>query len=209
MRKMTAAAAAALGSAMAMGAAAPALAGDVWVGVYAHDVTFLGDALGLGAAGKEDGPNIHLGWRSERIDSAPDWLGGPRVHAFVSVNTQDDTSYAAVGLNWHVPISDDERWYLRPGFGLAYQDGYATMPSFSEPGLTPEEVDRRVALRSERIEFGSKILFEPELAIGYQVNEDIAIELSYVHLSNGQILAQGRNEGLDEVGLRFVYTFGN
>ena len=53
-------------------AAGPAGAGEVIAGVYAHDVTFLGEAVGLGAAGKEGGANIHLGWRSDRIDAAPD-----------------------------------------------------------------------------------------------------------------------------------------
>lgn len=188
---------------------APALAGEVIAGVYAHDVTFVGEAVGLGAAGKEDGQNIHLGYRTDRLDWAPDWMRGPRAHAFVSGNTAGDTSYVAVGLNWHIPVTDDERWYVQPGFGIAYQDGFALFPDFREPGISPEEFNRRVALRSERIEFGSHVLFEPELALGYQISPSTAVELSYVHLSNGQIFHQGKNEGLDEVGIRLVHRFGN
>ena len=52
------------------------------------------------------------------------------------------------------------------------------------------------------------ILFEPEIALGYRVTDNTSVELSYVHLSNGQIFNQGKNEGLDEVGLRFVHRFG-
>jgi len=191
-----------------IGMAAPAAAGEIIAGVYAHDVTFLGEAVGLGAAGKEGGANIHLGWRSDRIDGFPSWLSGPRAHIFVSGNTEGDTSYIAAGLSWHIPITDDQRWYVQPGMGLAVHDGYDLFPDWREPGITPEEYDRRIALRSERIEFGSQILFEPEIALGYRVTDNTSIELSYVHLSNGQIFHQGKNEGLDEVGIRFVHRFG-
>ncbi|OYW96415.1 MAG: hypothetical protein B7Z23_00840, partial [Pseudomonadales bacterium 32-61-5] len=47
-----------------------------------------------------------------------------------------------------------------------------------------------------RIAFGSKLLFEPELALGYDLNRRLGIEASYTHLSNGQIFAQGKNQGL-------------
>ena len=195
-------------AAATLAVAAPASAGDLLLGVYAHDVTFLGEAVGLGAAGKEDGQNIHLGWRSDRLDGFPSWMRGPRAHIFVSGNTAGDTSYIAAGLNWHIPLTDSGDFYLQPGFGLAVHDGYDLFPDYNEPGITPEEFDRRVALRSERIEFGSQVLFEPEIAIGWQMTDSTAVELSYVHLSNGQILHQGKNEGLDEVGIRLVHRFG-
>ena len=195
-------------AAATLAVAAPASAGDLMLGVYAHDVTFVGEAVGLGAAGKEDGQNIHLGWRSDRLDGFPSWMRGPRAHVFVSGNTAGDTSYIAAGLNWHVPLNDDGRVYLQPGIGLAVHDGYDVFPDYAEPSITPEEFDRRVALRSERIEFGSQVLFEPEIAIGYRLTDSTAVELSYVHLSNGQIFAQGKNEGLDEVGIRLVHRFG-
>ena len=188
--------------------AAPASAGEIIAGVFAHDVTFVGEAVGLGAAGKEGGANVHLGWRSDRLDSWPDWMRGPRAHVFISGNTEGDTSYIAAGLTWHIPLSDDGRWYVQPGMGLAVHDGYDLFPDFSEPGISPEEFDRRVALRSERIEFGSQIVFEPEISLGYRITDNVAVELSYVHLSNGQIFHQGKNEGLDEVGVRFLYRFG-
>lgn len=206
MRKTVLSAAAAV-SALAL--AAPAAAGEIIAGVYAHDVTFLGEAVGLGAAGKEGGANVHLGWRSDRLDGWPEWMRGPRAHVFISGNTEGDTSYIAAGLSWHIPMTDDQRLYLQPGMGLAVHDGYDLFPDFAEPGITPEEFDRRVALRSERIEFGSQILFEPEIALGYRITDNTSVELSYVHLSNGQIFHQGKNEGLDEVGIRFVHRFGN
>ncbi|MDI1365218.1 MAG: acyloxyacyl hydrolase, partial [bacterium] len=49
--------------------------------------------------------------------------------------------------------------------------------------------------------------FEPELALGYKFNDSWSGELSYTHLSNGQIFHQGKNQGLDDVGVRLVYAF--
>ena len=83
----------------ALGCAAPAFAGEAFVGVYKHDVTFIGKAVGLGATGREGGADIHLGYRTNRIESL-DWLGKPQVHAMVSINTNNTSNFAAVGFNW-------------------------------------------------------------------------------------------------------------
>ena len=91
--------------------------------------------------------------------------------------------------------------------GLAYTDGKAGLPPANAPGLTQAERDRRTYLYYHRIDFGSKVLFEPELALGYQINDRWSAELSYTHLSNGQIFHQGKNQGLDDAGVRLVYAF--
>ncbi|EJL37002.1 Lipid A 3-O-deacylase (PagL) [Caulobacter sp. AP07] len=190
----------------AMAVAAPALAGEVFVGVYKHDVTFLGEAVGLGAAGREDGVDVHLGYRTDRIESLG-WLGKPQVHAFVSINSEDTSNFVAAGFDWPIELGDAGGFYLRPGFGLAYTDGEAGLPPVNQPGISQAEIDRRLVLYNTRIDFGSKVLFEPELALGYRFNEKVSAELSYTHLSNGQIFHQGKNQGLDDVGVRLVYAF--
>lgn len=190
----------------ALGCASPALAGEAFVGVYKHDVTFIGNAVGLGAAGREGGADIHLGYRTKRIERL-DWLGKPQVHAMVSINTNNTSNFAAVGFNWKVELGQPGGFYLRPGMGLAYTDGKAGLPPANAPNLTPEERERRTWLYYNRIDFGSKVLFEPELALGYQVNDKVSVELSYTHLSNGQIFHQGKNQGLDDAGVRLVYAF--
>jgi hypothetical protein len=187
-------------------AAAPALAAEGWVGVLKHDVTFVGEVVGLGAAGVEDGFNVHLGVRSERIDSLG-WLARPYVYGFASVNTQGDTSFAGVGLGWKFDVAGPGGLYIRPGIGLVVHDGEEELPDFREPGLSEAEVLRRVGLRDEKIEFGSRVLFQPEFSVGYQLNDRWSAELSYVHLSHGQILGSGKNQGLDEVGVRVNRRF--
>ncbi|WP_310215428.1 acyloxyacyl hydrolase [Caulobacter sp. BE264] len=190
----------------ALGCAVPAFAGEAFVGVYKHDVTFIGKAVGLGAAGREGGADIHLGYRTDRIERL-DWLGKPQVHAMVSINTNNTSNFAAVGFNWKVELGQPGGFYLRPGMGLAYTDGKAGLPPANAPNLTPEERARRTWLYYNRIDFGSKVLFEPELALGYQVSDKVSVELSYTHLSNGQIFHQGKNQGLDDAGVRLVYAF--
>lgn len=189
------------------GIAAPhsARAYDAFVGVYAHDVTFVGDLVGLGAAGREEGADIHVGVRSSRID-ALSLIGRPQAHLFGSINTHNTSNFVAAGLDWHIGIVGG--LYLRPGIGLAYTDGITLLPPANAPGLSQAEIKRRTDLYYSRIQFGSHVLFEPELALGYDLNDQWAVEASYTHLSNGQIFHKGKNQGLDDAGVRLVWKFG-
>jgi hypothetical protein len=186
----------------------PAAAGEALLGVYAHDVTFLGDAFGVGSAGREngDGADLEFGLRSDRI-GVLSWLGRPQAQAFMSLNTQGLSNFGAVGLTW--PIKLSHTFYIRPGLGLALTDGKAGLPPVNAPGISPEEIQRRLELFEHRIDFGSKVLFEPEIGVGAHLNPRWDAELSWVHISNGEIFHHGKNQGLDDAGLRLVYRFGS
>lgn len=184
--------------------AAPATGAELLGGVFAHDVTFLGKAVGRGAAGREGGADIALGIRSDRLQ-ALHVIGRPQAHAFVSANTDNTSNFVAAGLSW--PISLTERLYIRPGVGLAYTDGKTGLPAVNAPGLSPQETQRRLHLYNTRIDFGSKVLFEPEISLGWRFSPRWAAELTWVHLSNGQIFHRGKNQGLDDAGMRLIYTF--
>ena len=192
------------GLAAAGSLASPAFAQQWYVGLYAHDVTVVGDALGLGAAGREDGVDLHMGYRTGRI-GALTVLGAPQAHAYVSLNSNRTSDFVAIGFDW--PIALGQHFYLRPGFGLGYTDGEAGLPPANVPGLTVAELARRTHLYYTRIDFGSHLLFNPEVALGYKFNDKVATELSYTHLSNGQIFHHGKNQGLDDAGVRLVYSF--
>lgn len=192
---------------LAFGSAGPAAAQEVFAGVFEHDVEFIGETLGIGAAGKEDGIDFQVGGRTAKLDALR-VIGRPKAYGFVSLNSEDQSNFASVGLAWTFDFGPSRRFYLQPGIGIAYTDGEDELPDFREPGITQEEALRRAALRDERIEFGSKVLFEPELSLGYRFTDRLAAELAYTHLSNGQIFAQGQNDGLDDVGVRLVYTLG-
>jgi len=194
---------AALGAAIALAAGA-AQAGELLVGAYAHDAAFLGDAFGVGSAGRESGADLHLGLRSERIE-ALGLIGKPQAHAFVSVNSEGTSNFVAAGLSW--PIDLTHSFYLRPGIGLAVTDGETGLPPVNAPGLTPAEIQRRLHLYNTRIDFGSSLLFEPEIGLGYRFDDRWSAELSWVHISNGEVFHHGKNQGMDDAGLRIARRF--
>jgi hypothetical protein len=184
--------------------AAPASAAEIYAGLFKHDVTFLGEFVGLGAAGRESGTDLHLGLRSNRIDSLS-MLGRPQAHVAVSINSNNTSNFVAAGLDWAIPLG--KTVYFRPGLGLAYTDGAAGLPPVNAAGISPAEIERRLRLYNTRIDFGSKVLFAPEVALGVRLSDRWAVELSYTHLSNGQIFHTGKNQGLDDAGARLVYSF--
>jgi lipid A 3-O-deacylase len=194
---------AALGAAL-ISLAGAAQAGELLVGIYAHDATFLGDTFGVGSAGRESGADLHLGYRTERIE-ALGLIFKPQAHAFISVNSESTSNFVAAGLSW--PIDLTHGFYLRPGLGLAYTDGEHGLPPVNAPGLSAAEVQRRLNLYNTRIDFGSALLFEPEISVGYRFSERLSGELSWVHISNGEVFHQGKNQGMDDAGVRFAYKF--
>src|ERR1700758_2763706 len=121
-------------------------AAEVFVGFYAHNVTFIGDTIGIGAVKREDGEDIHFGFRTDRIE--PLWaFGKPQAYAFASVNDRGHSNFYAAVLAW--PIGPGHsNFSIRPGIGLAYADGETSLPPPAAPGLTPEEVQRRTLFNS-------------------------------------------------------------
>jgi len=179
---------------------------ELLLGAFAHDVTFIGDVIGVGAAGREGGTDLQIGIRSDRID-ALGLIGRPQAHGLVSINSDGTSNFVAAGLSW--PMSLPGQFYVRPGLGLAYTDGEAGLPAVNAPGLTPPEIQRRLKLYNSRIDFGSHLLFQPELSIGRVLTPRWSAELTYIHLSNGQLFARGKNQGLDDAGLRLVYKLSS
>lgn len=127
-------------------------------------------------ADREGGLAWSAGIRGKGIAGTP-----IRPYAFASVSARGDTSFVAAGLSARFGT---DRIYVRPGVGLAVHNGSAS--NFSE--------DDRLAL-------GSRILFEPELAVGTRLNDRLSVEASWVHLSHGQIFGT-QNPGIDNIGLR-------
>ena len=136
------------------------------------------------ASGIEEGVDMQIGWRGDGI-GALSAIGSPAPYAFVSVNSSGDSHFAAAGLSWKF----GGRLYVRPGIGIAIHDG----------------PDRRIR-DGRRVDFGSRVLFEPEIALGYRVTEAVSVEASWVHLSHGQLFGR-QNAGMDNFGVRLNYRF--
>ena len=162
----------------------PAAAAEVFAGVAGHDVP-----LGVALCCYEKGADFEFGIRSDPLLHIF-WSGEVRAYGFASANSSGGTNFAAAGLAIRFPI-DGGRFYIQPALGAAVHDG----PS-AKFQATPD-----------RIYFGSRTLFEPELSAGWVLSPKWAAELTYVHLSHGQ-LAGKQNPGLDDLGVRLAYRFG-
>ena len=151
---------------------ATAHAGEIFGGVYVHDVK-----LPTNLSGFERGADLLVGYRGGRIGRTPlQW------YAFGALNTAGETSYVATGLSARFGLGDG--YYIRPGLGVAVHNGSAGK-----------------FYRTDIIAFGSRVLFEPELGLGKQVNDRLSIEASWVHMSHAQL--RGReNPGIDNLGFR-------
>ena len=153
-------------------AASPATAGELFGGLYVHDVD-----TPLTKSGVEGGADVQLGWRGRRIGHTP-----LQPYIFGALNTVGKTSYAAAGLSARF----GDRVYIRPGIGIAIHNGDA--------GNVDDPTDHD-------IEFGSRILFEPELGIGTEISDRLSIEGSWVHMSHAQLFGR-QNPGMDNIGVR-------
>ena len=153
-------------------AATPANANEIFGGLYVHDVdTF------LTIAGVEDGMDVQLGWRGNTIGKT-----GLQPYVFGAVNTAGQTHYAAAGLS----MKFGDEIYFRPGLGIAVHTGSAR--DFEDDS-------------NDHLEFGSRVLFEPEIGIGARINDRTTIEASWVHMSHATLFS-GQNPGIDNFGLR-------
>ena len=153
-------------------ASAPAHAGELFGGVFVHDVKLPTDKSGI-----EDGMDFQVGYRGGGIGLTP-----LQPYVFGALNTAGQTSYAAVGLS----AKFGKSIYIRPGLGLAIHTGSA---------------EKFQDLANNKIDFGSRILFEPELGVGTQINGRLSIEASWVHMSHAQLFGR-QNPGIDNLGVR-------
>ena len=154
---------------------APALADQIWFGLYRHDIT-------LAQTRFETGRDIKAGWIGDRIEG---WrnIGRPAPHLLVSKSLNRGTDYVAAGLNW----TFGSKLYFRPGIGIAINDG-----------------PRRAVRNGRRVDLGSPVTFEPELAAGLRVSDRLSIEASWIHLSHATIFSR-QNRGMDSIGFRLLY----
>jgi hypothetical protein len=152
------------------GLSAPATAGELFGGLYVHDVKLPTDKSGI-----EGGADVMLGYRGGKIGRTP-----LQPYVFAAVNTAGETNYAAVGLS----AKFGKRIYFRPGVGVAIHTGSAAN-----------------RYRTDKIAFGSRVLFEPEVAVGAQINDRLSVEASWVHLSHAQLFGR-ENPGIDNLGVR-------
>lgn len=129
----------------------------------------------LDKSGIEGGLDVMAGYRGGRIGHTP-----LQPYIFGALNTSGNTSYAAVGIS----AKFGDKIYIRPGIGLAIHTGSAAD-----------------YYRTDKIAFGSRILFEPEVAVGARLNDRLSVEASWVHMSHATLFSR-ENPGIDNMGVR-------
>ena len=145
--------------------ATPASAGELFGGLYSHDVD-----TPLTKSGIEGGADIQLGYRWDRIGRTP-----LQPYAFAAANTAGETHYAAAGLS----AKFGDRVFVRPGVGIAIHTG-------SDDKFN----------RTDRIALGSRVLFEPELGVGFRLSERASLEASVLALLVAWLLQLGEAAAL-------------
>lgn len=156
-----------------------AQAQEVFGGVYAHavDTPFTLETTEGGSV------DIAAGVRFGGIEALR-FIGSPEPYILGSLNASGDTSFAGVGVAWTIgngPV------YVRPGIGIVVHDG----PEF--------RVNQATGFRTD---LGSRVLFEPEIGVGYRVSERTSVEAHWMHISQGQIFDGRQNPGIDMMGVR-------
>jgi len=165
-----------IAAAAAAVSAAPAAAGELYGGVYKHavDTPFTLDT-------QEAGADLQLGYRLDPI------LPVAKIEPYVfgSVNSDEGgTDFVGIGISRKFGLGGV---YVRPGVGLVLHNG----PDVRVNGAT-----------GLRTDLGSRVLFEPEIALGLAVAPRVSVEASWVHISNARLFNSQQNPGIDMIGLR-------
>ncbi|MBV8915240.1 MAG: acyloxyacyl hydrolase [Acetobacteraceae bacterium] len=169
-------------SLIAFAMSAPAGAQEVFGGVYKHGV----DTPFTLYSG-EGGADFEAGFRFAPI-TALHAIGSPSPYLIGSLNTAGDASFAGAGIGWRFGLKGPA--YIRPGVGLIVHTG----PSY--------RVD---VAREQETDLGSRVLFEPELGLGYQLTTKVSAEASWTHISGARLFNAHQNPGIDMWGVRLNY----
>ena len=175
-------------------AASAQLVHEVRLGLADHNVC----VINCDNADKEAGLDIS----GEVVLHSPGFLkliAAPRPYVLVSVNTKGNTSFAGFGAYWNLPLPGE--FSLEPGVGYVVHDGSLNFPF-------PQGDPRNDPVSARTVYLGSRDLFRTSLALNYELDGPLGLQVFYEHLSHGQIIGQGRNQGLDNLGIRVRYAFG-
>jgi lipid A 3-O-deacylase len=184
------------GGLLGLALATPCLASpleEVRAGVFAHNICIGVD--GCTNAGKEGGVDINVELVFSQI-KALHWVFSPRPYLVGSANTEGLTSFGGGGLSWKWQFADN--WAFEPQLGYVLHTGAHLDNPY--PPSDPE----RGPFQEKYLLLGSRDLFHLSLAITHDFTPKWGAQVALEHLSHGQILGHGRNEGLDMAGIRII-----
>jgi len=151
---------------------------DIRVGILAHDVPI------WSLSRKEGGVDFN----TEFIFRWPNYsllAGIVRSNLGITLNNQGDTSKIYSGFLWEYIWQSG--LFIDLGLGLAVHDGE----------LETSDDDKK--------ELGSRVLFRIPIEIGLLFAEHHGLSIMFDHVSNAYLAEP--NEGLDTIGIRYIYRF--
>ncbi len=165
------------------------------IGAAAHALDLNG-----GPPAVESGVNVS----GEILFASPDfskYILSPRPYVHGSLNTKGDTNFYGLGLAWEQHFLGD-RFVGEIDFGVARHDGVVNPPPEGDPA--------RDDILATRALLGSRYLFRVAIGAGVKLDDHWRAQLFYEHLSNGRVLGDSpHNQGLDNLGIRIGYRFGD
>lgn len=161
-----------------------------------------------------------LGINAEIIFEEPEflkWALTPQPYINGTLNLGGKTSFAGGGLLWRQNLG--KKFYADFAFGGVIHSGTKDVkfpgPFPSDGANSPADEleafaqDSREFFRQldTEIEFGSRLLFREQVTLGMRVNDDWAAEIFYEHLSNAGLSENGKNDGVDNLGIKVARRF--
>jgi lipid A 3-O-deacylase len=192
MKSHLLAAAACLALSVSLAAPARAEVDELRVGVT-HNFNVEHNRLTDGREG--DNVEGELVWSSPELFGI---IGSPRPYVVGSFNTEGKTSFVGAGVLWRWNFAHN--WAFEPGFGFIVHNGEIDNPY-------PDGSAQAAQFQDEHQLLGSRDLFRETFALERSFGDHAALQVYYEHASHGQILNSGRNQGLNNVGLRYVWRF--
>lgn len=146
-------------------------------------------------------PENSIAINAEIVFAEPDflkWALSPQPYINGTLNLEGETSFGGAGLLWRQTLG--EKFYGDISIGLVAHTGATDIPD--DVGFI-----EAVRLSQTEIQFGSRILFRPQFALGYRVTDKWSGEIFFEHLSNGSIFSSEINEGVDNIGVKAARRF--
>lgn len=156
---------------------------EVKIGAQAHDVPYLWSGFNV--------ERYAVDLNVEAIFSpSVAFLGGVLRPALgATINFYGDTSKAYLDARWQREFANC--MFLGLGIGVAVHNGSTQF------GRWLPDPDSK--------ELGRRVLFHPNVEIGYRLDEHRSLSVYFEHISNASTAP--RNEGLDTLGIRYGYRF--
>jgi len=156
------------------------------------------------------------------------WALSPQPYINGTLNLEGNTSFGGAGLLWRQSVG--KKFYGDFAAGLVGHTGTRVIEERAEltalgdqalvfiengedvpPELTQlgtETVTTLIERDANEIEFGSRVLFRLQGAVGYNVNDDWSGEVYIEHLTNGGVFGDNNiNERVNNIGIRAARKF--